>query len=200
MGYSQSTPFTATQNQRPDVPVDADQSVPGRRAAAGGQLARAEHVPRPEPRPRSRRSTSRTRSFALPWSTCSASCRDSGCSKSATPAATGTTLTTDAELNACRRSTSPRAGVRDQATIDFLGTQVPNPFVGLLPTGFTGANVARSQLLRPFPQFNNVPTNATRRHEPVRLGAVQAREALQPRATRSSAPTRGRTSPSASSS
>jgi hypothetical protein len=32
--------------------------------------------------------------------------------------------------------------------------------VGLLPTGFTAATVARSQLLRPFPQFSNVPTNA----------------------------------------
>jgi hypothetical protein len=38
---------------------------------------------------------------------------------------------------------------------------VPNPFVGLLPTGFTGQNVARSQLLRPYPQFNNVPSNAS---------------------------------------
>ena len=60
--------------------------------------------------------------------------------------------------------------VRDQAVIDFLGAQVPNPFAGgLLPTGFTGANVARSQLLRPFPQFNNVPTNGIERLEPVRL-------------------------------
>jgi hypothetical protein len=49
--------------------------------------------------------------------------------------------------------------VRDQATIDYLATLVPNPFAGgLLPTGTTGATVARSQLLRPFPQFVNVPT------------------------------------------
>jgi len=45
---------------------------------------------------------------------------------------------------------------RDQATIDFLNQLVPNPFFGLLPTGFNAATVARSQLLRPFPQFGNV--------------------------------------------
>ena len=71
----------------------------------------------------------------------------------------GYDLTTNAELNSIPAqylSTSPS---RDQAVIDFLAVQVPNPFAGILPTGFTGANVARSQLLRPFPQFNNVPTN-----------------------------------------
>ena len=109
----------------------------------------------------------------------------------------GFNLTTDEELNNVPAQYLSTSRVRDQAAIDFLGAQVPNPFVGLLPTGFTGATVARSQLLRPFPQFNNVPTNGTRRHQPVRLRAGAAREALQPRATRSSAPTPGRTSPSA---
>jgi Carboxypeptidase regulatory-like domain/TonB dependent receptor-like, beta-barrel len=52
-------------------------------------------------------------------------------------------------------STSP---ARDQPNIDFLATLVPNPFSGLLPTGFNAATVARSQLLRPFPQFGNVRT------------------------------------------
>ncbi len=53
-------------------------------------------------------------------------------------------------------STSP---VRDQATIDFLAALVTNPFRGLLPgTGFNAATIARSQLLRPFPQFGNVRT------------------------------------------
>jgi hypothetical protein len=51
-------------------------------------------------------------------------------------------------------STSP---VRDDATNNRLTQQVPNPFAGLLPgTGLTGANVARSQLLRPYPQFTSV--------------------------------------------
>jgi hypothetical protein len=73
----------------------------------------------------------------------------------------GYNLTTDVELNSVPAQYLSTNQSRDQAVIDFLGTQVPNPFVGLLPTGFTGANVARSQLLRPYPQFNNVPTNAS---------------------------------------
>jgi hypothetical protein len=73
----------------------------------------------------------------------------------------GDKLTTEIELNGVPAQYLSTNQARDQAAIDFLGTQVPNPFVGLLPTGFTGGNVARSQLLRPFPQFNNVPTNAS---------------------------------------
>jgi hypothetical protein len=73
----------------------------------------------------------------------------------------GFNITTDEELNAVPAQYLTSSRVRDQATIDFLATLVPNPFVGLLPTGFTAATVARSQLLRPFPQFNNVPTNGT---------------------------------------
>ncbi|MGH9720960.1 MAG: TonB-dependent receptor domain-containing protein [Bryobacteraceae bacterium] len=54
-------------------------------------------------------------------------------------------------------STSP---VRDQAAIDFLSTNVPNPFFPLLPrTNLSGANVARSQLLRPYPHFTSVNAN-----------------------------------------
>jgi hypothetical protein len=48
---------------------------------------------------------------------------------------------------------------RDQATIDFLAQLVPNPFRGLIPgTGSNGPTIARSQLLRPFPQFGNIRT------------------------------------------
>jgi len=37
---------------------------------------------------------------------------------------------------------------------NFLNQQVPNPFAGLIPgTGLNNSTVARSQLLRPFPQF-----------------------------------------------
>jgi hypothetical protein len=70
-------------------------------------------------------------------------------------------ITTDEELNAIPAQYLTSSRVRDQATIDFLSTLVSNPFVGLLPTGFTAATVARSQLLRPFPQFNNVPTSGS---------------------------------------
>lgn len=51
-------------------------------------------------------------------------------------------------------STSP---TRDQATIDFLGANVKNPFAGLLPgTSLNGSTVSRSQLLYAFPQFSGV--------------------------------------------
>lgn len=48
---------------------------------------------------------------------------------------------------------------RDQATIDFLGAQVRNPFFGIADfagTGLGNQNVARSQLLRPFPHFQDI--------------------------------------------
>ncbi|MBL8173541.1 MAG: TonB-dependent receptor [Bryobacterales bacterium] len=46
---------------------------------------------------------------------------------------------------------------RDQRTIDFLSAQVRNPFFPLLPgTGLAGTTVARSQLLRPMPQFTGI--------------------------------------------
>jgi len=49
-------------------------------------------------------------------------------------------------------STSPS---RDQAAIDRLSANVPNPFAGLLPgTPLNGSVIARSQLLSPFPQFS----------------------------------------------
>jgi hypothetical protein len=50
-------------------------------------------------------------------------------------------------------STSP---TRDQNTINFLTTQVPNPFFPLPGTNLAGQNVARQQLLRPYPQFTSV--------------------------------------------
>ncbi len=43
---------------------------------------------------------------------------------------------------------------RDQAAIDRLSANVPNPFAGLLPgTNINGSLVARSQLLTAFPQY-----------------------------------------------
>jgi hypothetical protein len=42
----------------------------------------------------------------------------------------------------------------------FLTAVVPNPFAGLLPgTGLNNATIARSQLLRPFPQYGDVLTS-----------------------------------------
>jgi hypothetical protein len=63
------------------------------------------------------------------------------------------------EMNATPQQYLSTSHVRDQANIDFLAALVPNPFRGLLPgTAFNAATVARSQLLRPFPQFGNVRT------------------------------------------
>src|SRR5689334_15228630 len=73
----------------------------------------------------------------------------------------GFNITTNEELNAIPAQYLSTSQVRDDATINYLSTLVPNPFVGLLPTGFTATTVARSQLLRPYPQFNNVPTNGS---------------------------------------
>jgi hypothetical protein len=73
----------------------------------------------------------------------------------------GFNITTNEELNAIPAQYLSTSRVRDDATINYLSTLVANPFVGLLPTGFTAATVARSQLLRPYPQFNNVPTNGS---------------------------------------
>jgi hypothetical protein len=51
-------------------------------------------------------------------------------------------------------STSP---VRDQATINRLTTQVPNPFYPLLPgTSLSGQTVSVSQLLTAYPQYTGV--------------------------------------------
>lgn len=48
---------------------------------------------------------------------------------------------------------------RDQATINRLTTNVPNPFNPLLPgTSLSGATVALNQLLLPYPQFTGVST------------------------------------------
>jgi Carboxypeptidase regulatory-like domain/TonB dependent receptor-like, beta-barrel len=74
----------------------------------------------------------------------------------------GTQLQTSRNLNATplqHLSTSP---VRDQARIDYLSAQVPNPFFGLMPVtagnDFRGQNIARERLLRPYPQFDAVNT------------------------------------------
>jgi hypothetical protein len=55
-------------------------------------------------------------------------------------------------------STSP---VRDDARNNRLSTQVPNPFLGLVPSGLTGTNVSVSQLLRPYPQFTSIQATET---------------------------------------
>jgi Carboxypeptidase regulatory-like domain len=68
-------------------------------------------------------------------------------------------LTTDFNMNPVPRQYLTTSGVRDQATINFLTANVTNPFAGLLPgEGLNSATAQRQQLLRPFPQFQNIDT------------------------------------------
>jgi len=66
-------------------------------------------------------------------------------------------LQADHDQNALPVQYLSQAPVRDQARIDYLSSNVPNPFAGLLPgTSLNGTSIARSQLLRAFPQFAGV--------------------------------------------
>jgi Carboxypeptidase regulatory-like domain/TonB dependent receptor-like, beta-barrel len=63
------------------------------------------------------------------------------------------------DLNAVPAQYLSTSRVRDQAVINSLATSVTNPFAGLIPgTSLNNPTVARSQLLRPYPQFLNVRT------------------------------------------
>ena len=66
-------------------------------------------------------------------------------------------LTVARDINAVPGQYFSTSGVRDNATNNYLTQQVANPLAGLLPgTGLNGATVARSQLLRAYPQFTSV--------------------------------------------
>jgi hypothetical protein len=75
----------------------------------------------------------------------------------------GTHLRLPVELNAVPErflSTSP---VRDNDTINALSRNVPNPFRGIpqfnsSPAFLNNANLARSQLIRPYPHFTGLST------------------------------------------
>jgi hypothetical protein len=74
----------------------------------------------------------------------------------------GSQIQTSRNLNATPNQYLSTSAVRDQARIDYLSANVPNPFVNLLPTTATAAlratNIARERLLRPYPQFDAVNT------------------------------------------
>ncbi|MBV9497057.1 MAG: TonB-dependent receptor [Acidobacteria bacterium] len=58
------------------------------------------------------------------------------------------------ELNGIPIQYLSSSRTRDTAQEAFLSQAVPNPFAGLLPgTTINGTTIARSQLLRPYPQF-----------------------------------------------
>jgi len=73
----------------------------------------------------------------------------------------GYDLAVDTELNPVPRSYLSTSPVRDQTTINYLTTNVTNPFRGLLPgTSFNGSTVQRLQLLRLYPQLANIQSRA----------------------------------------
>jgi hypothetical protein len=69
-----------------------------------------------------------------------------------------TNLGTSRDLNALPNSYLSKSPVRDQATIDYLSTNIANPFYGLVPGVSLGTSttIGRAQLIGPFPQFTGV--------------------------------------------
>jgi hypothetical protein len=66
-------------------------------------------------------------------------------------------LATDFNMNPVPREFLSTSNVRDQTTINLLTSNVTNPFRGLVPgEGLNNNTVQRQQLLRPFPQFQNI--------------------------------------------
>jgi hypothetical protein len=71
----------------------------------------------------------------------------------------GTKLGAQRNLNPVPRQYLSTKNERDDAVINFLSAAVRNPFFGLpefAGTGLAAQNVARSQLLRPFPHFQDI--------------------------------------------
>lgn len=74
----------------------------------------------------------------------------------------GTAVDLNRNINALPNQYLSTSNVRDNATNTFLTGQVPNPFVGLLPStapsSFTSTTIARQQLLLPYPEFGTITT------------------------------------------
>lgn len=69
-----------------------------------------------------------------------------------------THLGTSVNLDALPNIYLSKSPVRDQATIDYLSTNIANPFYGLIPGVSLGTSttIARTQLLGRYPQFTGV--------------------------------------------
>jgi hypothetical protein len=69
----------------------------------------------------------------------------------------GTRMVVTRDLNPVPEAYLSKSPVRDNPTNNFLSAQVSNPFYPLLPkTNLASTTVSRAQLLRPYPQYNNV--------------------------------------------
>jgi hypothetical protein len=71
----------------------------------------------------------------------------------------GTRLGASREYDAIPNSVLSTSPVRDQNTINFLSAVFPNPFYPLAGSNIAGTTVARSQLLRPYPEFTSITAN-----------------------------------------
>lgn len=72
----------------------------------------------------------------------------------------GTHIEITRNLNVTPQRYLSRSPVRDDVTNNYLGANVPNPFVGLMPASagpaFRATTITRERLLRPYPHFENV--------------------------------------------
>jgi len=73
----------------------------------------------------------------------------------------GTAIEIGQNLNVTPQQYLSKSLTRDNPTINYLSANLPNPFRGgILPAGatgtFTGANMARERLLRPYPHFDAI--------------------------------------------
>ncbi|HYU26964.1 MAG TPA: TonB-dependent receptor [Thermoanaerobaculia bacterium] len=85
----------------------------------------------------------------------------------------GTHLPVQREINGIPFQYLSTSRTRDTANETFLSTPVTNPFTGLLPgSTINGSTVARSQLLRPFPEFQSIITEDYRGSDHYQAGSI----------------------------
>lgn len=74
----------------------------------------------------------------------------------------GTHIEITRNINALPNQFLSTSTTRDNTTNNYLGALVTNPFAGQMPASagaaFRSATIARSQLLRPYPQFGDINT------------------------------------------
>jgi outer membrane receptor protein involved in Fe transport len=74
----------------------------------------------------------------------------------------GSNIEINRNLNVTPQKYLSTSLTRDQTRLNYLTANVPNPLRNLLPASaggtFTGANIARERLMRPFPAFDTVNT------------------------------------------
>ncbi len=74
----------------------------------------------------------------------------------------GTHVEINQNLDVTPQAYLSKSPLRDNATINYLSANMPNPFYQLLPPGaiggLSGTNIGRERLLRPYPHFDSLNT------------------------------------------